>query len=170
MSPAEFMRRFLPKTQARTPARAQASQEPNTKETYRLPERFPDDVEQLVARRSGGLCELDSCGQAVRFHYRRPPGVDGTCPEWVYRAANCLHLSTDCHLWVEGRAAGSSYQRSMVLGWLVSMTADVIAADVEVLYRGRLVHLTDTGIHPIPAADGRRSTGRPNFEEPRYGP
>lgn len=166
MSPGEFMRRMLPKQ-----ARTQASREPKTKKTYRPPEGFPDSVKRLVARRSGGLCELDECGEAVWFHHRRPRGNGGTSLDWVNRAANCLHLSDECHRWVEGRIPGSSRSRSLILGWLVSMNGDALAADVEVWYRGQFVFLTDTGSQPIPSRNTSRPTVRPNFEEPRpYGP
>lgn len=143
MSPADFVRRILPKQQRR--------REKRTPKPYRRPEGFPRDVqENIIIPRSGGLCELDLCGPAVWFHHRRPRGNGGTSLEWVDRAANCLALSDACHRWVEGRTPGSSRTRSKILGWLVSMNADVPAQDVPVLYRGRWVFLTDTGeVSPV---------------------
>lgn len=167
MSPAEFMRRILPKKPPRPQA---AERESKTKKTYHPPTGFPDTVKRLVARRSGGLCELDGCGEAVWFHHRRPRGTGGTSLEWVNRAANCLHLSDECHRWVEGIPPESSRTRSEVLGWLVPKNRDVRAADIEVLYRGRFMFLTDTGGQPIPSRNTSRPSVRPNFEEPRpYG-
>lgn len=143
MSPADFVRRILPKQQSR--------RERRTPKSYRRPEGFPKAVQDdIIVPRSGGLCELDLCGPAVWFHHRRPRLSGGTSLEWVDRAANSLHLSDACHQWVEGSIRGSSRTRSKILGWLISQHADVLAEDAPVLYRGRWVFLTDDGdVNPI---------------------
>lgn len=149
MSPADFVRRMLPKQQQ------PRHRETQTSKPYRPPEGFPEHVKKkIIIPRSGGLCELDLCGPAVWFHHRRPRGNGGTSLEWVDRAANCLHLSDACHQWVEGRPRGSSRKRSGVLGWLVSQNSGVLAANVPVLYRGRWVFLADNGdVNPIDDAE-----------------
>ncbi|WP_327139374.1 hypothetical protein [Nocardia sp. NBC_01327] len=114
---------------------------------------FPARVEEIVARRSGGICEIDSCGSAQVIHLRRSWGSDDTSLAWVNRAANALHLSADCRSKVEGQLPDSSRHASKVQGWLVSQNGSRTAADVRVLYRGRWALLTDDGrVHP--AEDG----------------
>jgi hypothetical protein len=106
---------------------------------------FPKSVKELMWTRSGGLCELDGCGPVEVFHHRAPRGRGGSSLAWINRAANGLGLSNRCHDRVEGRLTDSSRVTSYVNGWLVRRNSHTIAADVHVLYRGRLVALTDDG-------------------------
>ncbi|MFE7799056.1 hypothetical protein [Nocardia sp. NPDC057440] len=127
----EFVRRAVPKKQPQTP-------KPN-------PDGFPEPVKHIIRARSGGICELDSCGVAQVIHHRRPRGVGGTSLGWVNHAANALHLADACHLRIELHRT-----EAYCNGWLVSQLGDKQSADVPVLYRGRWVLLDDRGgITPI---------------------
>ncbi|MGW5518487.1 hypothetical protein [Nocardia africana] len=131
----DVVRQVWPKRQPRRP---------------RAPKEFPESVKGVMLDRSGGLCELDSCGPVQVYHHRRPRGSGGSSVAWVNRAANGLALSDNCHLKVEGRLRDSSRTRSFTNGWLVSMNGNATAAETPVLYRGRWVNLTDDGeVHPI---------------------
>jgi hypothetical protein len=111
---------------------------------------FPKKVRDLIWARSGGLCEIDACGPVQVFHHRAPRGNGGSSLGWIGRAANGLGLSNRCHDRVEGKLPDSSRVTSYVNGWLVRRNGNTIAADVHVLYRGRLVVLTDAGGEPRP--------------------
>lgn len=128
--PMNIIRQSWPKRQPRIP---------------KPPKEFPEHVKDIMWTRSGGVCELDSCGPAEVYHHRRPRGNGGSSLDWVNRAANGLALSDSCHMKVEGRLTGSSRAWSTVQGWLVSQNGTDIAADVHVLYRGRYVLLADDG-------------------------
>lgn len=135
-----LQRRELPKVQPERLRKARAAKKP------RRPEGFPAEVESLVEARSGGICELDGCGRATVHHHRRPRGNGGTSLVWVNRAANDLHLSRACH---EERVEKHRHL-SYVNGWLVSLNATAVSADVPVLYRGRWVLLRDDGsVRPL---------------------
>jgi len=109
---------------------------------------FPPKVKAIIARRSQGLCELDSCGPAEHFHHRAPRGAGGTSLPWINRAANGLHLAARCHDRIE-QNRNTAYEN----GWLIPRNQVPIAVEKPVLYRGRWVRLTDHGL-AIPAGDG----------------
>ena len=106
----------------------------------RHPVGFSDEVKAAVVWRSGGVCELDSCGRAVQIHHRAPRGRGGARLDWVNAAANALHVSLACHARIES-------DRSVALenGWLILRNGWRMASEVPVLRRGRLVLLDDDG-------------------------
>lgn len=119
----------------------------------RIKPGFTPAAKALILARSGGICELDSCGPAEVIHHRRPRGAGGTSLAWVNQPANGLHVSRSCHDWIEGRIPSWSRVQSGKVGWLVSQHSDRVSADVPVLYRNRWVLLTDDG-RTVPAQDG----------------
>lgn len=127
-------RKMLPKVQPRKLRESRSAKKP-------APQGFPASVKETVRARSGGICELDSCGAAQVLHHRRPRGAGGTSLPWVNRAANALHLSDACHT----DRVEAHRHRAYVNGWLVSMLGSAKSADVPVLYRGRWVLLRDDG-------------------------
>ncbi|WP_405137474.1 hypothetical protein [Nocardia sp. NBC_01388] len=137
-----------PKNFAVDVLRRLSKQQPHASKINR--DGFPPGAEAIVVSRSGGICELDSCGVADVLHHRRPRGAGGTSLAWVNQAANAMHLSNECHLRVEGRLPDSSRHVSKVRGWLVSQNGTRTAVDVRVLYRGRWALLTDDGqVNPV---------------------
>lgn len=110
----------------------------------RQPEGFSPEVKAIARHRSGGLCEIDACGRANEYHHRGPRGQGGTSLDWVNQAANCLHVTRECHRKAEGRGRWSR-KTSQDNGWLVPRNSPLTAAEVPVLYRGRLVRLGDDG-------------------------
>lgn len=122
--PSRSVMAFKPKPRKRKPAA------PDT--------GFPESVKRFVRARSGGICELDSCGPADHFHHRAPRGSGGSDLAWINGAANCLFVSWRCHYRIEMHRA-TSYEN----GWLVRRNGIETAAAVEVLYRGRRAFLVD---------------------------
>lgn len=109
---------------------------------------FSATVKETVLRRSGGVCELDSCGPLEHYHHRAPRGRGGTSLDWINRAGNALGLAARCHDRVE-RNRTSAYEN----GWLIPRNQRNVAVEIPVLYRGRWVHLTDYGLI-VPTGDG----------------
>lgn len=111
---------------------------------------FVKAVKEILLARSGGLCELDSCGPIEVYHHRAPRGRGGSSLAWIGKAANGLALSNRCHDVAEGRLPDSSRVTSYANGWLVRRNGDKQSADVPVLYRGRWVLLGDDGsVRPV---------------------
>lgn len=136
-NPRNFIRRMLPKKQMRQP---------------KLPARFTAAAIAVMAARSGGICEIDSCGRAVEYHHRGATSMGGSRLGWVNQPANGLAVTGWCHLKAEGRLTGWSRRTSRDNGWLVSRNGTKTADKVPVLYRGRWVLLTDDGaVTPVEA-------------------
>jgi hypothetical protein len=104
------------------------------------PTGFPASVKATIAKRSGGMCELDFCGPADHFHHRAARGRGGTSLAWVNRAANALHVALACHDRIEVHRT-----EAYVNGWLVSRNGTQVSARVPVLRQGVWVLLDDAG-------------------------
>lgn len=116
---------------------------------------FPQAVRELVAGRSGGLCEIRhpaSCtGRVEQLHHRTPRGMGGSRHPAITDAANCLGVCAECHAFVE-----SSREVAMWHGWLVSRCD--VSATRPVLYRSRWV-LLDAAGNVTEVADPQEVTG-----------
>ncbi len=104
------------------------------------PNGFPASVKAIIAKRSGGMCEVDFCGPADHFHHRAARGRGGTSLEWVNRAANGLHVALACHDRIE-----VSRTEAYVNGWLVARNGKQTSVVVPVLRQGVWVLLADDG-------------------------
>ena len=103
---------------------------------------FPASVLELVAGRSGGVCEVQWCcdgAPAAEYHHRRPRGAGGTRRESASLASNCLHACAADHAWIE---SNREYARDR--GWLIPQGED-FPETVPVVYRGRRCLLEDDG-------------------------
>lgn len=99
---------------------------------------FSPAVRDIIADRSGGLCEVCGVDAGVQFHHRRPRGMGGTKRVSSASASNGLHVCGACHRLIE------SYRTvAKMLGWLVPTAADPTSRSV--LYRGRWARLGDDG-------------------------
>ena len=126
-------RRMLPKVQPKRLREPRTTKKP-------APRGFPASVKAIIAKRSGGMCELDFCGPADHYHHRAARGRGGTSLEWVNRAANGLHVALACHDRIEVRRT-----EAYVNGWLVARNGQQVSARVPVLRQGVWVLLDDEG-------------------------
>lgn len=95
---------------------------------------------ELVAVRSGGMCEICGREPATDWHHRKPRSQGGP---WT--ADNGFHLCRVDHAWVTENPAAC-----YALGWLVRRRDE--PAGTPVLRRGRKVYLQPDG--SMTAADG----------------
>lgn len=105
---------------------------------------FPPAVRELVAERSGGVCEIPALCRGDRgchLHHRRPRGAGGSSLAWVNKAGNALNACLACHMHAE-----ANRMEATANGWLVSLHAR--SACTPVLYRGERVLLGDGGLTP----------------------
>lgn len=105
---------------------------------------FSKVVRDLVAERSGGVCELlipvVCTGMAQVMHHRRPRGIGGTRRVDTNEPSSALHICDACHRHLEVSERGVARRN----GWLVSQHASPV--NVPVLYRSRVwLLLTNEG-------------------------
>lgn len=72
---------------------------------------------QLLAERSGGVCEVCARRRATEASHRRPRGMGGTSIKARHLAASLLHLCHDCHQGPHGIERDREHAKSM--GWLL---------------------------------------------------
>lgn len=134
---------------ARTPMRrtkwvpSLAPQE-RVERTSKLPSKprrdtgFPAVVRDLVAERSGGVCERCGVAPAEHRHHRRARGMGSTRRPDTSSTANCLHICRPCHEVIE-----SHREWALVHGWLVNQSHEPSRVQVQ-LHHG-WVRLDDQG-------------------------
>lgn len=101
---------------------------------------FTSDVRELVAARSGSLCEVCGAARAWDAHHRRPRGAGSTKRADSAAPSACLFLCRMCHNLVE-----SHRNLAALLGWLVPQSMSPAAQPV--LIRGEWKRLTDEGTY-----------------------
>jgi 5-methylcytosine-specific restriction enzyme A len=112
--------------------------------TARPKPAVPGDVRAALAKRSGGLCEmqLHGCaGRAVDPSHRIARGMGGSkraAKKSSDALSNLLHACRVCHEWCHARPA-EAYEMGLFL------KHGQIPAQEPVLYRGEVVYLTDDG-------------------------
>lgn len=99
---------------------------------------FPKAVRDLIAHRSGGMCERCGVNRAVQIHHRRPRGIGGSRRPETNQAANGLHLCNGCHAVTE-----SDRDEGLRHGWLVRQGRDPKV--VPVFRMGQWVQLNNDG-------------------------
>lgn len=68
----------------------------------------------IVAERSGGLCEVCRVERATQMHHRRPRGMGGSRLSKTHQPSMLLHVGDGCHAWIE-----RNRQVSLAEGWLL---------------------------------------------------
>lgn len=105
-----------------------------------------DESCPIVARRSGGKCEITGChSPGEQFHHRRPRGMGGSRFAGIHSPSNLLHLCAEHHAWIE-----SHRTESREFGLLVPQSSD--PGDVVVVLRHGRVRLTETAAFVIVGA------------------
>ena len=75
---------------------------PKKSPALRASERLLKASQEIVARRSGGVCERCLQAYAVQFHHRCPRGAGGSARRVeINMPANLIHLCQPCHTSVE---------------------------------------------------------------------
>lgn len=104
--------------------------------------QIPTRVREALAERSQGLCER--CGQerATQAHHRRPRGMGGSRDAATNVLSNLLHLSDECHAYVEANRT-----QAVVYGWLVKqhMTPASVPAKLWTGFSREICWLSDDG-------------------------
>lgn len=102
----------------------------------------PKETRQLLAARSGGMCEICGTARAVDPHHRLGRKAGGTRRPWVNRLSNIIHACRSCHQQVtdtNGRRVEFE-----VAGWLLREGQDPLQVPVRLAVWGPVV-LDDCG-------------------------
>lgn len=105
--------------------------------------RVSAKVRELVAARSGGVCEKCGTQKATEQHHRTGRGMGSSRAEWINQPSNLLHLCSSCHEDVTNTRGQRVFMETC--GWIVPRNGTVKPAEVPVVLHHGLVLLDDAG-------------------------